>query len=251
MKKRAITLFLALVMCLSLCTPAMAEEIAVNEKTAYVLDETTGKANLPGRTARVTNRYYLNGYRTTYSNYESHYTLNSNLGAPTGYIFGQASSSCPNYYVGNGRFTNVGCEIAAVYNALRITGRVIAPANIIKVFERNGYVMLNGLAGSDPFAIKTYLTGIGALCTEYEGNYTSFKSIVDNDSAKAYIASYWVTDGFALHTFAFKVNSSGQVQTYNLYNNNTSIRTYDNLAALNADINNKLSNFFIVGYALY
>lgn len=117
---------LSLIMIASLCSPALAvdDSIANDESTGYVLDESFGKMALPNRLERSSSdRSYLAKYRETYSAYQSNYNFNLNMGNPSGYIISQ--ESCPNYHVGNSRFSRVGCEIAATYNALTAIGRKI------------------------------------------------------------------------------------------------------------------------------
>ena len=55
---------------------------------------------------------------------------------------------------------DVGCEIAATYNALKLRGRIIPCSSIIRSFEKDGYLLKYktvGDWGSDPYAIGDYL----------------------------------------------------------------------------------------------
>lgn len=144
---------------------------------------------------------------------------------------------------------DVGCEIVATYNALRLNGRQISISNIIRSFEKDGYLMSEAYFGSDPYAIGDYLDSIYVNYTEYANNssYTNFKNAVTNNisSKNTYIVSYWNTDSLlgGLHTVAFSTNG-GTIYIYNLHTGDTKVSTRTSLSQFVE------SDRFIAGYAL-
>ena len=253
MKKKLLSMALSLIMIASLCSPALAvdDSIANDESTGYVLDESFGKMALPNRLERSSSdRSYLAKYRETYSAYQSNYNFNLNMGNPSGYIISQ--ESCPNYHVGNSRFSRVGCEIAATYNALTAIGRKITVQSTIRSFEKDGYIMISGYAGSDPFAIGDYFDANGVRYTEYaeKSNYRAFRNAVNNNdsNAWAYIVSYWNSSSrTSLHTVMFTVDGNGTLHVYNRYSNADHIYTYSSLSSYGSNLPDR----FIVGYVIY
>lgn len=255
MKKRLLSLLLALTMCLSLSVPAWAvEDGMANQGSDFGssnLNQSNGKMLLPERTVRgITDRAYLDFLRQTYSGYAANYTHNTSLTQPSGYIMGQESYS--NFRLGAASFGNVGCEVAATYNALKAIGRLPSLPSIIRTFETSGYILVNGYGGADPFAIEEYFDSAGVNYIQYAENtsYLSFKNKVSSNDSNvwAYIVSFW-TNGIktSLHTVMFTVDSNGRLHTYNRYNDDTVSQTYNSLDNFDVDFTNR----FIVGYAVY
>lgn len=103
-----------------------------------------------------------------------------------GYIYGQAT--CPNFAIGTEYMADVGCEIAATYNALKLRGRIIPCSSIIRSFEKDGYLMKNksvGDWGSDPYAIGDYLDDNSINYTKYT-TYELMKVLVDRSAGSSY-----------------------------------------------------------------
>lgn len=195
------------------------------------------------------NRAWFAAMRAVFHDYASHYAGNPALGDVGTYIIDQ--SDCASYRVGDDSFANVGCEIAATYNALRLINRNISLPMIIRSFERDGYLMLQGDFGSDPYAIGDYFSANGVHFTEYAENssYNRFNNYVasNSNSYHCYIVSFWTEDALpcSLHTIAF-YTSGGKLYTYNrsggiVQENGT--RQWSNLLSI---IEN--SSRFIVGY---
>jgi len=255
MKKKFLSLLLALAMCLSLSVPTWAfEESKMNQYNDFEsskMSQSYGKLALSERISRdISDRLYLAAFRGAYSFYAANYTHNTSLTQPNGYIMGQESYS--SFRLGSASFGNVGCEVAATYNALRAIGRQPTLPSIIRTFEQHGYILVGGLAGSDPFAIANYFDSAGVNYTQYaeKTSYLSFKNkVASNDSnVWAYIISFWTNSTkTSLHTVMFTVDSNGRLHTYNRFNDDTTSRTYNSLDNFNVDFTNR----FIVGYAVY
>ena len=152
----------------------------------------------------------------------------------------------------------VGCEVIAVYNALRAIGRQPTLAEIIRSFGKNGWVMLYGSCGSDPFAIDDYFDLCGVRYDQYkaQSSYRDFKAALEkNDSdVWAYIVSFYTADAneaeFNMHTVMLRLDSSGTTYCYNRNNNSTGCETYSDLDELNEN-DSLMFDRFIVGYAVY
>lgn len=195
------------------------------------------------------NRAWFAAMRAVFSDYASHYTHNSALGDIGTYITSQSNHA--SYRVGDASFADVGCEIAATYNALRLIDRNISLPMIIRSFERDGYLMLQGDFGSDPYAIGDYFSANGVHFTEYAENssYNSFDNHVasNSNSYHYYIMSFWTGDTLpcSLHTIAF-YTSGGKLYTYNKSGGVAQANGTRQWSSLLSIIEN--SSRFIVGY---
>lgn len=208
-------------------------------------DAAIDNAEIQAETRRlVYNAAWFRTLRTTYNGYQAHYTTNSQMESGMGYIYGQ--KTCPDFYIGKARMSDVGCEIAAVYNALKKRGLVMPCASIIRTFEKEGYLMTVGYLGSDPYAIKEYFASQIAYQPTQYNDYTSFKNYVDSNksSLNVYIVSFWNDDSITngLHTVAF-YTQNGKFYAYNKYGSHTTITTYLTLEEIS-----KGEKYFIVGY---
>ena len=237
-------LFFAVIMLATSSTTAFAKEITDGFYDVEVISENS--LSPQSEQIVVKNKMWFNGLRTTYSGYESHYTTNLALeGSSMGYIYGQGK--CPGFYIGNSRMSSVGCEIAAVYNAIKLRGLSISCSSIIRAFEKSGYLMTAGYLGSDPYAIGEYFSENTAYSlTEYT-DYSSMNNLVSNNisSFNVYIVSFWnsssLTDG--LHTVCFYTQDGGNtLNVYNFSNNSTGVVSRSSFSSY-VD-----SDRFIVGY---
>ncbi len=246
--KKIILLMVTVVIVLLDITPSIAK---ADENNVDVIEEkeisTVNNDGIDPLQARglVFNANWFFLKRTEFTRYEDNYQKNKKLEVNMGYIYGQ--NKCPNFYIGDSRMSKVGCEIAATYNALKLRGRTVPCANIIRTFEKNGYLLTAGFHGSDPYAIGEYFeNNISVKCTKYT-DFDNFKSRIDKNVSSAtmnvYIASVWngdsVLDG--LHTFAFYTRNN-KLYVYNYEDNNTTTTTS---TSINRLINSK---WFIVGY---
>lgn len=244
--KRLISIGLAVLMSLSLCIPAVAtDDVPVSN----------GKVPIPiasAQAARSTsNRSYLKALRSPRiadSEIAEHYAYNSSIDTLNGnYIISQGY--CPNYTVGGATFAGVGCEIAATYNAMKAIGRQTTLPSLIRNFEKSGYLMLGGNAGSDPFAIGEFFSGGGINYVEYaeKNNYLLFKNAVEHRDAYtvAYIVSFWIGTA-QLHTVMFLPKTDGRLEVYNISSRYNDTWPCDSVA----DISDNMADNFIVGYVI-
>lgn len=178
-----------------------------------------------------------------YEDYEANYSGNSKLERNIELIYGQAS--CPNFAVGNSNAETAGCEIIAVYNALRLCGFEATCSGVIRDFEKNGYLMAAGHFGSNPYLIKDYFENKRKHpITQYADFSSMTKDVTDNIYDKrVYIASFWnsnvISDGF--HTVAFYTDK-GSIYILNLGINDIKLTMKSRMEAFVKE------ERFIVGY---
>ncbi len=253
MKKIISTL---LVLVLLLCTPHVifaeeqytdipASEIAVNSTPLESVIPPENEIN--AQDVVVYDAAWFAALRTYYLNYESHYTSNSAIDNRE-YIYNQ--TTCPNFAIGTRYMSGVGCEIAATYNALKARGYIIYTPNIIRSFEKNGYLMGVGYLGSDPYAIGDYMSTNGIEYTEFT-DFTdlNYEIISNSGTEQVYIVSYWNTDDITggLHTVMFKTTTGGSMlHVYNL--NSGQGATTISINALISIVSSR--SRFIVGYSV-
>lgn len=148
---------------------------------------------------------------------------------------------------------DVGCEIAATYNALKLRGRIIPRSSIIRSFEKDGYLMKNksvGDWGSDPYAIGDYLDDNSINYTQYN-SYGTMELALNRSVGSAYdvyIISFWnnINDmNEGLHTVALYTSTSDSaLHVYNNSPNSKSVQSVANYGAFIGD------GAFIVGYSI-
>lgn len=189
--------------------------------------------------------------RTVYSNYASHYTINSARETALNGALITDQGNCPEFLIGEAQMADVGCEVAAVYNALKLRGKSSwyrSVSEIIRTFEQSGYIMNNGNYGTDPYAIGEYFDAQSIQNLKYT-SYSDFKSRVTTamrTSNQVYIVSFWnsettIMDG--LHTIAFYASKDlGTIFVYN-NGNQTSVSSVEAIEDL-TDVS------FIVGYCV-
>lgn len=250
--KKFCCLITAIVMMLSLCCTtvfALDSDITIkSDWVGYKDGWTNYSGSLSTRDLLVYDEWWFRDRRVAFYNYEDHYVTNTQLeGNSMGYIINQ--NTCPNFLIGDRRMANVGCEIAATYNALKMRGRSTSCSSIIRQFEKNKYLMgilAVGNLGSDPYAIGEYFADNSINYTRYT-DYSTMQTAVNNSrgSRNVFIVSFWNTDQFTggLHTVAFYTSTTdSKVHVYNLYTNSTSVANKDSFSSFVA------SNRFIVGY---
>ena len=254
--KKTLCFVLSIVMLLSLTVIAFAAEPESDTLDPATFTENDG--DYIGETQEGSERIVVRGEawfkacRATYSGYESHYTYNSRLeGSSMGYIYGQAT--CPNFAIGTEYMADVGCEIAATYNALKLRGRIIPCSSIIRSFEKDGYLMKNksvGDWGSDPYAIGDYLDDNSINYTQYN-SYGTMELALNRSVGSAYdvyIISFWnnINDmNEGLHTVALYTSTSDSaLYVYNNSSNSKSVQSVSNYGAIIGH------GAFIVGYRI-
>ena len=248
--KKIFCFMLAIVFCFSLSLSVYADEaLAVSEPMMdNIVFDNNSVYDLNSEDVVVYNAAWFYALRSSTNwEYEAHYTTNLALeGNSLGYIYGQ--KNCPAFVIGSSNMASVGCGMAAVYNALKFMGAQIKVSSIIRTFEKNGYLMLHGYLGSDPFAIAEYLDNNNFNYTQYT-DFSDMEDAVNEgmSTRQAYIISRWngtdITDG--LHTFALYTTESGNgVHVYNLYDNSTGVRDYNDIGDFVDD------DTFVVGYVI-
>lgn len=240
--KRITSKVLSIVLIIAICT-SMSLSVSAQaplEDVNNPADELTPQ----GEEFVVYNAAWFYLLRTGYARYEQHYTANYALESGMGYIYNQ--NTCPQFAIGDAQMADVGCEIAAVYNAIKLRGLTVFCSSIIRSFEKDNYLMARGYLGSDPYAIGDYFANnIAYQPTEYTDYETFDDYITENISDfNVYIVSYWnnsdtIMEG--LHTVCF-YSSGGNLYVYNLYSNSTGVATKTSLSSF-VD-----SDAFIVGY---
>ena len=156
---------------------------------------------------------------------------------PMGYVLGQ--QTCPDFRVGAAHMNRVGCEIAAVYNALRLCGQELPCAEIIRVFEEEGYLMgalTVGDLGADPYAIGEFFTGAGVAYTRY-ADFDTMCTAADGSRGcgGVFIASFWNRRRIwgGLHTVAFcSCRTDRLLHVFNFHGNDPGILMAEHFSAL-------------------
>lgn len=241
--KRIITKVLCVVLIMSTCVP-MSLSVSAQGTPIECVYNSMNEIAPQSEEFVVYDDAWFYLLRTGYSGYEAHYTTNFALESGMGYIYNQ--NTCPQFLIGSDEMADVGCEIAAVYNAIKLRGLTMSCSNIIRSFEKDNYLMARGYLGSDPYAIGDYFANnIAYQPTEYTDFDTFNDYVMDNiTDYNVYIVSYWndsETIMKGLHTVCF-YSSGGNLYVYNLYKNSTSVATQTSLSSF-VD-----SEAFIVGY---
>ncbi len=190
------------------------------------------------------------------SNYEFNKQLEANGNGvnKNTYITGQNRTNVHGNNPGNYRFGfntgfgEVGCEVAAAYNAMIALGKSEMLSETIFSFEKWAieFSIAWGKLGSNPLQISTYLK---KRKIEYSKitNYSEFKSAVESNENCHIIMSRWNnpwTTG--LHTFYVKKDANNEYYGYNWeYRDNTPSNKKDSIDVFND------GSSFIVGYIVW
>ena len=157
-----------------------------------------------------------------------------------GPIWGQ--SACGDLPLGRCLMAKNGCEIIAVYNALRFTGREMPLEVLIDRYQQEGWIMAWGHLGSDPYAAGDYLTAEGIS----HQTFTDFDSFARGlTEGRVFVLSYWLKDSLfsGAHGITL-VRSETGLWACNLYNNQQSPRKIHDLSEV------LTPGRFIVGYEI-
>ncbi len=151
-----------------------------------------------------------------------------------------------NYRFGFTKFKNVGCEVAAVYNAMISLGRPERLSQTIYCFEAWSIEFASGWGklGSNPLEISRYLKKKKVSYKKYT-SFSSLKKAVAKRNKCRIIMSTWnkpITDG--LHTFFVYKANKNLFKSYNW--------GYD-FNPINKNILDEFNNGsgFIVGYLVW
>lgn len=189
--EKTLCFVLSIVMLLSLTVTAFAAEPESDTPNPAAFTENDGdyigETHAGSERAIIYDPPAFKALRASYSGYEAHYTYNSKLeGSSMGYIYAQRE--CPQFAIGGQYMADVGYEIAATYNALKLRGRIIPCSSIIRSFEKDGYLLKYktvGDWGSDPYAIGDYLDDNSINYTKYT-TYELMKVLVDRSAGSSY-----------------------------------------------------------------
>lgn len=171
---------------------------------------------------------------------------------PGSLIFGQAETEknhgCGHYRFGFTSFSDVGCEVASVYNLLIALGQSPSLAEVIYNFEKWSieFSVAWGAFGSNPKEIHRYLReeGIGYRKVIF---WSNFENLVEAAPVGTHIIMSRWNDGLfeGLHTFYVTKESATLYYGYNFYSNATDCTIKTSIDQFNDGL------FFIVGYLIY
>lgn len=151
-----------------------------------------------------------------------------------------------NYRFGFTTFGNVGCEVAATYNAMISLGEAEKLSRTIYCFEAWAIEFASGWGylGSNPLEISRYLNKKGVSYTKYT-SFAELKKAVKGKTKCKIIMSRWNTKKTTgLHTFFIKKTGTNSFRGYNW----KGISGYSQQNSLN-NFNN--GSGFIVGYIVW
>ena len=171
------------------------------------------------------------------------------------YVYNQADKTTQDYKAGNYQFgftsfKNVGCEVAAAYNAAYAIHDTERLSQTIYYFEAWAleFSIGWGRLGSNPLEIDRYLKKRGISYAKYT-TLASLKTALGKKTKCSIIMSRWnnpVTDG--LHTFYVKKTGKGSYYGYNW--------DYYKFAKSRSDKQSSIASFndgsgFVVGYIVW
>lgn len=147
-------------------------------------------------------------------------------------VYGQGNKSVKNMKYGWKKLDYNGCEIIAVYNALKLQGyKGVNLPDIIAEFELNNMAWLRGMLGTKPSDLSKYFIAHKIGVNSYE-RLKDFKNATKVNSV--YIVSFWNDsipfDG--IHTITVKDTRIGgrrKYVAYNRYNSATSTVSYNSI----------------------
>ena len=130
-----------------------------------------------------------------------------------GYINDQNTGAVSKLKFGTNTMDNNGCEIIAVYNAMKTLGNQKDIRDIAYHFENDGQ-MLKGAFGTNPYANKRYFEKQGYKVKVVEGEKITEEEL---PKADAYIVSFWNSNDVldALHTVAMRKTKNGEYELFN------------------------------------
>lgn len=158
------------------------------------------------------------------------------------YIFGQNTFPVNKMRYGFFDMSYNGCELIAVYNALKFLGKFKYLYNIIHDFELNGDIWVDGLFGTKPTAIKDYMKSMGFKVKSFYFTKTMDTYIQYN---RCFIIVYAHSSG--IHTVMARGTPSGRIAVYNRYNNCTTVKIVSSISQLVREDGFKM----LVGYWIY
>ena len=185
-------------------------------------------------TNNVLKSYY--GIQNWYANSPSsqsvmNYIDNKNVDLSSyknGYINDQNTGAVSKLKFGTNTMDNNGCEIIAVYNAMKTLGNQKDIRDIAYYFENDGQ-MLKGEFGTNPYANKRYFEKEGYKVKVVEGEKITEEEL---PKADAYIVSFWNSNDVidALHTVAMRRTKDGKYELFNFDTEREDTEEVENLS---------------------
>ncbi len=165
------------------------------------------------------------------------------------YVYGQGYGPVSNMNYGFRKMWYNGCEIIAVYNALKYLGEFKYIYYIIHEFELYNYAWAEGEFGTYPYVIKEYMEFCGFRTKSFYTTKTMDKYISEN---RCFIISYGFidkTDHYLpkIHTVMAVGTQDGKIAVYNRYSNSKRVSIVSSISQLVKEDGNKM----IVGYWIY
>ena len=169
------------------------------------------------------------------------YRHNMKIALPDDYINGQAKGPVSKMKYGFYNMGWNGCEMIAIYNAMRDVGKFNSLQNICLEMYPKSSVMC-GFFGSNPYLLDRYFKNHNVA---YEKTYDYNKFFNELSSYKCGVCSFWNHRLIfsSLHTVMVKV-VDGKLTVFNKSNGRTEPVPLDNRGALT------VKKLFIVGYLI-
>ena len=157
-----------------------------------------------------------------------------------GYIYGQSVGCISILKYGCKTLSYNGCEIIAMYNALKKLKKPKPIYEIIYDSETKGGLWLDGLFGTFPQFIGTYFKSLGIKTKSY---YTAKSLDKNKKKGDIFIVVYNHTVAM-LHAVMVEVISKNKISVYNDYNTATKAINYKSFS----DMISNSGNFIVVAY---
>lgn len=129
-----------------------------------------------------------------------------------GMIYDQNDERVKEMLYGEETIGNVGCELIAIYNIMKLKNKPVSFADIIYESDFSGHHVATGRLGTNPYEI-------GKILTKFDLKYSLIKkqSNLKRKMGNNYILSFWNRGGVSkgLHTIAVHVAGKKAIVTYN------------------------------------
>ena len=129
-----------------------------------------------------------------------------------GMIYDQTDERVKEMLYGEETIGNVGCELIAIYNIMKLKNKPVSFADIIYESDFSGHHVATGRLGTNPYEI-------GKILTKFDLKYSLIKkqSNLKRKMGNNYILSFWNRGGVSkgLHTIAVHVAGKKAIVTYN------------------------------------
>ncbi len=164
---------------------------------------------------------------------------------PSGPINGQGLYPYKEMYYGISHLSFNGCELIALYNVLLEFNKKTKLSDIIRTFENNNGIWMNGFFGTKPQYLGAYLRKKGLNTKSYYLTKSIDKVV---KKGRVFIVVYAKkVKNAGIHTVMVIGKKSGKIDVYNLYNNSSESYSFNSISALVSQKGIKM----IVGYYVY